>query len=129
MVCECIISFYTLPTFIIKTICRKNTSYPVNRYLIEEFLFFSFMCFLKMYCTTLIHTNLRVDYPEKDFACSKHIKLMRNGNVPFHTLSTLLFSMVNSAFSTFEFEPSSRFFRCYQNVLEDMKADVTVEAK
>ena len=65
------------------------------------------MCFLKMYNATLIRTNLRVGYPEKDFTCSKHIKLIKNGNVPFHTLSTFLFSMVNSAFSNFEFELSS----------------------
>ena len=51
--------------------------------------------FFNMHCTTLIHANLRADHSEKDFACLKHIKLIENGNVSFHTLSNLLFSMIH----------------------------------
>ena len=53
------------------------------------------------HCTTLIHTNLRADHFDKDFARSKHIKLIENGNVSFYTLSNLLFSMVHSVFLYF----------------------------
>jgi hypothetical protein len=49
--------------------------------------------YLKIYFTTVIYTNFRVYYLEKDFICLAHLKLFENKNVfIWHTIHHALFN-------------------------------------
>ncbi len=49
--------------------------------------------YLKIYSTTIFHTDFRVDYPKKNFVYLRHLTLLRNRNVPIsHTIDRAPFN-------------------------------------